>query len=313
MTDLKPAFSLPVLIFFALALFCLSPYSSPPLALLLGVGLGLTLGNPYPERSKTISGLLLKICVVLLGFGMNIMLVLQAGAQGFVFAAVMIAATLLLGTLLGRWLGILPRTALLISAGTAICGGSAIAAVGSVTKAESGEMSVAIGTVFLLNAAGLYLFPVLGHMLHLTQEQFGTWAGVAIHDISSVVGATAHYGTGALQTGTAVKLSRALWIVPLAIGASWFYGERSVKGIKVPWFIGFFILASCARSFIPVAESLTGITSKISLAGLGLTLFLIGAGINIKALQAVGWRPLMQGVALWLFVSVSSLIVILAL
>jgi uncharacterized integral membrane protein (TIGR00698 family) len=311
MTDLKSRFSLPVLAFFLLALFCLSPFSSPPLALLLGVGFGLSLGNPYPERSKAISGLLLKVCVVLLGFGMNIMLVLQAGAQGFVFAAVMIAATLLLGTVLGRWLGILPRTALLISAGTAICGGSAIAAVGSVTKAESSEISVAIGTVFLLNAAGLYLFPLLGHMLHLSQEQFGTWAGIAIHDISSVVGATAHYGAEALQTGTAVKLSRALWIVPLALGASWFYGDRSARGIKVPWFIGLFIVASCARSFIPGLEALTGLTSAVALAGLGLTLFLIGAGINMKTLQAVGWRPLLQGVILWLFVSLSSLVVIL--
>ncbi len=173
-------------------------------------------------------------------------------------------------------------------------------------------MSVAIGTVFLLNAVGLYLFPVLGHWLHLSQEQFGTWAGVAIQDISSVVGATAHYGEQALQTGTAVKLSRALWIVPLALGVSWRYGDRSVKGIKVPWFIGLFVLASCARSFVPGAEELSGLTSKIALAGLSLTLFLIGAGINVKTLQAVGWKPLLQGVVLWLFVSVSSLAVILS-
>ncbi|MDB5490998.1 MAG: hypothetical protein JWO78_847 [Micavibrio sp.] len=309
-TDHFPV-SLPVITFFTLALFCLTPFCAPPLALLLGVGIGVSLGNPYPERSKAVSGFLLKVCIVLLGFGMDIALVIQAGAQGFVFAATMIAATLLLGALLGRWLGIAPRTALLISAGTAICGGSAIAAVGSVTKAENSEMSIAIGTVFLLNAVGLYLFPVLGHWLHLSQMQFGTWAGVAIHDISSVVGAASGYGAEALQTGIAVKLSRTLWIVPLALAAAWRYGDRSVSGIKVPWFIGLFILASCARSFIPGMESLIPLTSGIALAGLSLTLFLIGAGINMKNLQAVGWPPLLQGVVLWVFVSVTSLAVIL--
>lgn len=312
MTSIKPPYSLPVLLFFALALFCLSPFGSPPVALLLGVVFGLSLGNPFPSESKKLSGLLLKTCVVLLGFGMNLALVLHAGAQGFVFAAATIAATLTLGTVLGRWFGIGPRVALLISSGTAICGGSAIAAVGSVTKAEDHELSVAIGTVFLLNALALYLFPVLGGMLHLTQDQFGLWAGVAIHDISSVVGAAAHYGPQALQTAIAVKLSRALWIVPLAVGVSYQVGDRSIKGIKVPWFIGLFLLASCARSFVPGVDAYTGLTSRLSLAGLSLTLFLIGSGLTVETLKAVGWRPLLQGVMLWFFVSAASLTVILS-
>ena len=172
-------------------------------------------------------------------------------------------------------------------------------------------MTIAIGTVFLLNAVGLYLFPVLGHALHLSPEQFGLWAGVAIHDISSVVGAAAHYGPDALQTAIAVKLSRALWIVPLAIGVSFWFDGRSIKGIKMPWFIGLFILASMARSFVPGVVTAALYTAKIALMGLSLTLFLIGAGINIKALQAVGWQPLLQGVLLWLFISVSSLLFIL--
>ncbi len=204
------------LVFLLAAALCLTPWGSPPIALALGIALALLISNPFGKEAKKLSGPLLRIAVVLLGFTMDLKVVLNAGANGAVFAAVTIVSTLTLGWALGRALKIAPRTSTLISTGTAICGGSAIAAVGAVLGAAEGEMSVALGAVFMLNAVALYLFPFIGHALNLSEQQFGTWAGVAIHDISSVVGAATVYGPGALATATAVKLSRALWIVPLA-------------------------------------------------------------------------------------------------
>ena len=310
-------------VFLCAAAFCLTPWASPPLALTLGAVLALTHENPFAHLGKTVSATLLQICVVLLGFGMDLPVVLRAGASGAGFAAVTIAATLGLGWWLGKTLGILPKTSALISAGTAICGGSAIAAVGSVIGVAEGEITVAMGTVFILNAVALYLFPVLGHALHLSQAQFGTWAGVAIHDISSVVGAASHYGLSALQTATAVKLSRALWIVPVAFGAA--YAFRPGKAatvdagaipaekpkVKVPWFVGFFLLASVLRSSVPGVAAAAPALSHTATVGLTLTLFLIGAGLSAKTLRQVGWRPLLQGVLLWVFISVASLGIVL--
>lgn len=314
-------------LFFIVLAWCLTPWGSPSIALALGVAFALLLENPFPAQSKRVSGLLLKFCVVLLGFGMDLLTVLKAGADGAVFAAVAIAVTLILGTWLGDRLGIARRTSALISCGTAICGGSAIAAVGSVTEAEEGEITVAIGTVFLLNAAALYLFPLLGHLLHLTQTQFGTWAGVAIHDISSVVGAASHYGLPALQTATAVKLSRALWIVPVSLIAAKVL-QRTPKGLdnhvepkqtpsvwkataNAPWFIALFLLASIARTWIPGVVAAAPFASHLATVGLTVTLFLIGAGLSKKTLLAVGIKPLVQGILLWAVVSIGSLIVIL--
>jgi uncharacterized membrane protein YadS len=207
----------------------------------------------------------------------------------------------------------------LISAGTAVCGGSAIAAVGSVIGVDESEISVAMGTVFILNAAALYVFPVVGHSLGLTQIQFGTWAGIAIHDISSVVGASAHYGLDALHTATAVKLSRALWIIPLALAATAIFRTRKTyrqtatqhkPKVQVPWFIGFFLLASAARSFVPGMAGIAPVLGHVATTGLTLTLFLIGAGLSAKMLRTVGWRPFLQGVLLWLLISVVSLAVV---
>ncbi len=320
------------------AVFCLSPWSSPPLALALGMTLALTLGNPYDQIAKHAAKWLLQACVVGLGFGMNLAAMLQAGRSGMLFAAGSIAGTLALGYATGRWLKIGSKTSALISAGTAICGGSAIAAVGSVIGAAEGEMTVAMGTVFLLNAVALYLFPLLGHALHLSQTQFGTWAGVAIHDISSVVGASSRYGLPALQTATAVKLSRALWIVPVAFAAALAFQRRGCAGspgqaggianttigfdpnqtparaqgrLQVPWFIGLFLLASLARSFVPGMAKMAPLLSQGATVGLTLTLFLIGAGISRRTLQAVGWKPMAQGILLWLAISAGSLLVIL--
>jgi len=303
-------------IFIATGAFCLTPWVSPPVALALGAILALTHENPFAHLGKKVSAKLLQVCVVFLGFGMDLPVVLRTGLQGAGLAAATIAMTLGLGWALGKRLGIDRKVSAVISAGTAICGGSAIAAVGSVIGVGESEIRLAMGTVFILNAAALYAFPVVGHMLGLTQVQFGTWAGIAIHDISSVVGASAHYGLDALQTATAVKLSRALWIIPVSLGAAAIFRARKTHRlatqhkIQVPWFIGFFLLASLARSFAPGMADLAPALGHAATTGLTLTLFLIGAGLSAKTLRAVGWRPFLQGVLLWLFISAVSLAVI---
>jgi len=306
-------------IFISGAGLCLTPWMSPPVALALGAILALTHENPFAHLGKALSTKLLQVCVFFLGFGMDLPVVLRTGIQGAGLAAATIATTLGLGWALGKRLGIDRKVSALISAGTAICGGSAIAAVGSVIGVGDGEISVAMGTVFILNAAALYVFPVVGHALGLTQVQFGTWAGIAIHDISSVVGASAHYGLDALQTGTAVKLSRALWIVPVSLAAATvFQSSRNRRQrvtnhkptARLPWFIGFFLLASVARSFVPGMAEVSPILARVATTGLTLTLFLIGAGLSMKTLRAVGWRPFLQGILLWLFISMVSLVVI---
>jgi uncharacterized integral membrane protein (TIGR00698 family) len=318
-------------LFVAAAAICLTPWMTPPLALAAGVGLALTVGNPFGRASHKVSRYLLQACVVMLGFGMNLPLVLRAGADGAAFAMGTIGAALALGWLFGKLLRINRGTTVLISAGTAICGGSAIAAVGSAIDAEEGDMTVAMGVVFLLNGAALYLFPPLGHALELTNRQFGTWAGVAIHDVSSVVGAAGRYGLDALQTATAVKLSRALWIVPLTLTTALFLNrqnrirtasatvgfdaarQKTPNRIQIPWFIGLFLLASVCRSFLPGVEAVSGSLTQFAAAGLTLTLFLIGAGLSARTLRAVGWRALVQGLLIWTIVAGASLLVVLKL
>jgi uncharacterized integral membrane protein (TIGR00698 family) len=306
-------------LFITAAALCLTPWVSPPVALALGAVLALTHENPFAPLGKKVSAKLLQVCVVFLGFGMDLPVVLRTGLQGAGLAAATIATTLGLGWVIGRRLGIDRKVSALISAGTAICGGSAIAAVGSVIGVGESEISVAMGTVFILNAAALYAFPVLGHALGLTQVQFGTWAGIAIHDISSVVGASAHYGLDALQTATAVKLSRALWIIPVGFAAAAVFRTRKTDSqmathqkpsVRVPWFIVFFVVASVARSFVPGVAAMAPVLGQVATTGLTLTLFLIGAGLSAKTLRAVGWRPFVQGVLLWLFISAVSLAVI---
>ena len=340
--DRLPLLALPArkALFIAAALFCLSPWASPPIALALGIVLALTHEIPYHHVGKHTAKLLLQTCVVFLGFGMDLAVVLQAGRSGMMLAAGSIVGTLILGYFAGKWLKINGKTSALISAGTALCGGSAIAAVGSVIGAAEGEMTVAMGTVFLLNAVALYVFPILGHVLGLSQTQFGTWCGVAIHDISSVVGAASRYGLPALQTATAVKLSRALWIVPVALAAALTFQARSpgtspartdgladttigfdprqtplkAQGrLQIPWFIGLFLLASVARSLVPGVASVAPVLLHLATVGLTLTLFLIGAGISRKTLKTVGWKPMAQGILLWLAISAGSLLVILRL
>lgn len=294
-------------LFVLLVLISASPWGSPGVALLLGTALALTLGNPWPASTKH-GKTLLQVCVVLLGFGMDLGVVLDAGRRGLGLAVFSIATTLAAGWALGHLLRVERVTSALIAAGTAICGGSAIAAVGSAVGASSGEMAVSMGTVFILNAVALYVFPPLGHLLGLTQDQFGTWAGIAIHDVSSVVGATSAYGEQALAVGTAVKLSRALWIVPLTFAASWvFRGKSEGTKVTVPWFIGLFLLASLARSLVPGIAGATTVVVQVARAGFAVVLFTVGASLSLATLRSVGWRPMVQGVLLWLVISTLAL------
>jgi uncharacterized integral membrane protein (TIGR00698 family) len=295
-----------IVLFAALLVVCASGYVSPPIALALGLALALTLGHPFPKQNSKATKILLQLSVIGLGFGMNLATVVAAGKRGVAWTAATIAITLLLGYLAGRALHVARTTSHLIASGTAICGGSAIAAVGPVLGATDEEMSVSLGTIFILNSIALFLFPPIGHSLGMTQQQFGVWAAIAIHDTSSVVGAAAKYGAEALQLATVVKLTRALWIVPLTIGTALAFRRKSTR-VAIPWFIGGFVLASIARTYAPATEAVV----PFARIGLTVTLFLIGAGLSRKNLASVGARPLILGVLLWIVISIGSLLVVL--
>jgi uncharacterized integral membrane protein (TIGR00698 family) len=299
---------LPTIIFSLLLLFSLSPWASPPLALALGLVFGLSCAHPFPAQSRTASKFLLQASVVGLGFGMQLQQVLRAGREGFLYTALGISFALLLGMLLGKLLQVKATPAFLISAGTAICGGSAIAAVGPIARASDEEMSIALGTVFILNSVALLTFPWIGVRLHLSQNQFGLWAALAIHDTSSVVGAASKYGAVALAVATTVKLARALWIVPLALVTA--AVKKSSTKIQWPWFILFFLMAAVAASFLPAAAPLFKFLYALGRIGLTATLFLIGTGVSRATLKQVGARPLLQGVLLWIVVLLVSLLLI---
>jgi uncharacterized integral membrane protein (TIGR00698 family) len=271
------------------------------MALIMGVLFSFLIGNPWPERSAEWSKVLLQISVVGLGFGLSLGEVLRTGKNSLLYTIVGITFTLLTGALLGRVLKVSKNTSALISFGTAICGGSAIAALAPVLKAKNEETAVALATVFTLNSAALLLFPPIGHALHLSQTVFGTWAGLAIHDTSSVVGAAASYGSQALAIGTTVKLTRAIWITPVVLGMAWL--KHSGEKPQIPLFIIGFLLAATLRTLLPQYEIYWGDISAVAKQSLVVTLFLIGAGLSREVLQTVGVRPLVQGVALWLVVS----------
>lgn len=303
-------------VFIILILFCLSPLGSAPLALALGLIIALTIGSPFPSLSGKPTKYLLQTSVVLLGFGMNLTAVYKAGRDGVLFTIVTIFGTLILGYFVGRLLKVKEKTSTLISSGTAICGGSAIAAVGPAINAEPEEMSVALGTVFVLNSIALFLFPIIGHGIGLSQNQFGVWAAIAIHDTSSVVGAAGTYGSEALAIATTVKLARALWIAPVALLFAYIYrkkdgGERAK--IAIPWFIFLFLAATAFRTYAPsiILPSVFDAVVNLAKAGMIVTLFLIGASLSRKSLKSVGAKPLIQGVLLWIVISVVSLIAVL--
>ncbi|MGE3801109.1 MAG: YeiH family protein [Candidatus Kapaibacterium sp.] len=294
--------------FFALLLLCCLPFISPPIALAVGILFALLVGSPYAKQSGKWTKKLLQASVVGLGFGMNLGTVAEAGSSGFLFAAVTIVGTLLAGFALGRILRTQSNTSTLISCGTAICGGSAIAAVGPVIDASSDEMSVSLGTVFILNAVALFIFPAIGHFLSLSQGDFGIWSAIAIHDTSSVVGAASSYGTEALSIATTVKLTRALWIVPLVFFISLIQRERKGK-ITIPWFILLFVVASALRTWLGeyVSPEIFGGIVSVARQGMTLTLFLIGSSLSLATIKSLGFRPFLQGVLLWFVVSLLSL------
>jgi uncharacterized integral membrane protein (TIGR00698 family) len=296
-------------VFFVALILAASGLVSPPIALLGGLIYGFTVAHPFHVESKRLAKFLLQASVVALGFGMNLHQVLQAGRSGFLYTAASITAAMLLGLGLGYLIHVGKKSAFLISAGTAICGGSAIAAVGPITNASEEEMAVSLGAVFILNSVALFLFPVIGYAFHLTQSQFGLWAALAIHDTSSVVGATAKYGATALAVGTTIKLARALWIVPLSLLTA--VTLKSKARIQWPWFILLFCLAALLNTLLPAFAPTFGILSHLGKIGLTVTLFLIGTGLNKKTLKDVGPRPLLQGLALWVIVGTGTLVLIL--
>ena len=297
-------------VFGLLLVFCLTPWASPPVALALGLVLAQVLGNPFVAQTKKLTAKLLQYSVVGLGFGMNAHAAVAAGKEGVLFTVVSIFGTLILGYFVGKWLGLGRHVVHLISCGTAICGGSAIAAVGPVLRAKDEEMSVALGTVFVLNAIALFAFPPIGHALAMTQNQFGLWCAIAIHDTSSVVGAAAAYGDQALQVATTVKLARALWIIPISLGTAMLFKQQGVK-VKLPYFIVGFILAMLVNTFVPAVRPLAPVLVALAKIGLTVTLFFIGAGLSAAVLKAVGARPFVLGVVLWAVISTASLYVIL--
>lgn len=321
-------------VLFGLAvILCLTPLVTPPLALLLGLGIALLVGHPFLHLNHKATHILLQVSVVGLGFGMNAASALKAGKDGFLFTVVSIVGTLAAGLLLGRWMKVDKKTSLLISGGTAICGGSAIAALSPVIKAEERQVSVSLGVVFILNSVALFLFPVVGHLLGMSQLQFGLWSAIAIHDTSSVVGAAGHYGPEALQIATTVKLARALWIIPVSLLAAFAFRPRARKiaasdagtpaghiaegkngraRVKIPYFIGLFVIAILLNTWLPI-QGLSRMIVGASHAGLTLTLFLIGSGLSRQVLRQTGVRPMLQGVLVWMLIASGTLWAILVL
>jgi len=296
------------IIFIICLVLAASGYVSPPIALLGGLIYGFTFAHPYQVHSRKFSRYLLQASVVGLGFGMNLHEIVHAGRAGFIYTAIGITTSMVLGTLLGRMFSVGKKVSYLITVGTAICGGSAIAAVAPITNADDDDIAVSLGTVFVLNSIALFIFPLIGGALHLSQSQFGLWAALAIHDTSSVVGATAKYGIEALAIGTTVKLARALWIVPIALITA--AVVKSKTRIQWPWFILFFCLAAVANTYAPIFARAYPALSHLGRIGLTVTLFLIGTGISKSTIKQVGARPLLQGVILWAIVAVSTLMAI---
>jgi uncharacterized integral membrane protein (TIGR00698 family) len=294
------------LIFMIFVVLCLTPWMSPPMALLLGLIVAQFIGHPFLHLNQKATSTLLQVSVVGLGFGMNVSSALQAGRQGFVFTIFSIAGTLLLGMFLGKLFKIEKKTSYLISAGTAICGGSAIAAISPIINAEEKQISVALGTIFILNAVALFIFPWIGHALNLSETQFGLWCALAIHDTSSVVGAASKYGPHALEVATTVKLARALWIIPVAIFTTILFKSKA-NTIKIPYFIALFIVAMLLNTYVPAVHAIAFYCTAIGKTGLTLTLFLIGAGLSRKVLTSVGIKPMVQGVILWVVISTTAL------
>lgn len=295
-----------------LVLACLSIFTSPAISLLMGLIFALTFKNPFPIVSKKISKKMLQYSVICLGFGMNLHESLQAGKEGMIFTIFSVTFVMVIGFYLGKLFSLSKHTSYLISAGTAICGGSAIAAIAPITKSKADDITISLATIFILNAVALLIFPSIGRFLNMTDKEFGTWAAIAIHDTSSVVGAGAAYSETALKIATTVKLTRALWIIPLAVITSFIFKEKTSK-ISIPWFILFFIIAMIANTFFNIPSEITKIIVLIARKALILTLFLIGADLSRETIKNVGIRPLLLGISLWILIAVISLVLILVI
>lgn len=300
------------IVFTGCIILCLTPFVSPTVALLLGFAVAQFTGHPYMALNHKGTSLLLQFSVVGLGFGMNVHSALQAGKEGIIFTLFSIIGTLVMGYFIGKWLCIDKKTAYLVSSGTAICGGSAIAAISPVILAGEKQVSVALGCIFIFNALALLVFPLVGHYLNLSQSQFGLWCAIAIHDTSSVVGAASKFGAKALEVATTVKLARALWIIPVAFLSTFLFKNPSKK-ISFPYFIILFVLAIVVNTYLPAIAAWRPYLISVAKAGLTLTLFLIGAGLSRKILLAVGFKPLLQGLLLWIMVSLTALYAVMHL
>jgi len=296
---------------FILALIaCFFSFMSPALALFLGVLFAQIMVHPFAKYRQQLSNNLLKVSVVGLGFGMDLFTTLKVGQEGLLLTIISLAFVLLMGFLLGRVFKIERKTSFLIAAGTAICGGSAIAALSPVIAAKEQQISVALGTVFILNAVALFIFPLLGHFMELSQPQFGLWCAIAIHDTSSVVGAASKYGTESLMVATTVKLTRSLWIIPLALCLSLRYKGKSSEPVAFPYFILLFIVVMLANTYIPIVQYIAPYCLILSKVGLTMSLFLIGSGLAFSTVKSIGLKPLLQGLILWLLISMGALFTI---
>jgi uncharacterized integral membrane protein (TIGR00698 family) len=303
------SFSVIKILFITIASVCLFPWISSSIALALGLVTAQLIGNPFKEISRKAVNWLLKISVIGLGFGMNMFNAFRAGEDSFLFTVASITTTLILGLLIGKYFGIDKKISQLISCGTAICGGSAISAISPIIKADNKQISISIGIVFLLNSIALFTFPPIGHLLELSQHQFGVWSAIAIHDTSSVVGAAEIYGDKALEVATTVKLARALWIIPVSLLFAVF-SKAGINKVRVPYFIGLFVLAIIANTYSPSVQAISPYIVKIAKTALTLTLFLIGSGLTFRSLKNVGVKPVLLAMFLWVFISISSLMII---
>lgn len=300
-----------LLIAFPFQVFGVSDFITPALALFAGLVFALIFPMPFPKFNKKGSKYLLQASVVGLGFGMNVVTALKSGSEGMMFTIVSVIGVMAFGILIGMWMHLNRKTAYLISSGTAICGGSAIAAVGPVLKADNHEMAVSLGVIFILNAIALFIFPPIGHYFGMTQAQFGTWAAIAIHDTSSVVGAGDAYGAEACQIATLIKCTRALWIIPLAFATMFIFRDKKGSKISIPWFIFLFVAAMVVNTYCGIPSAVSDTIVYISKKALVVTLFFIGAGLSVGMVKKVGIRPLLLAILLWIIIGVSSFMVVM--
>ena len=292
-------------------LFITSAFFSPAIGLLAGIIFALFFTHPYPQYAKKLSKHLLQIAVVGLGFGINLFNSIEAGIEGIILTIISVAGVMIIGHYIGKWFKVPTKLSYLISSGTAICGGSAIVAISPVVKANENETTMSLAIIFILNAIALFIFPAIGHALDLTQQQFGLWAAIAIHDTSSVVGASSIYGPEALTIATTVKLTRALWIIPLSLVSMSLFRSIDHRKISIPWFIFLFIGAVVINTYLHIPSGILDFISTISHKLLSITLFLIGSSLSISAIKTVGLKPVLLGISLWLIITITTLLVLL--